>query len=66
MLKRLRDAFALPVCEHVPERHAEARADACEACGSRNLRVCSTSGHAAAATRSTGTRASTTTRAATP
>jgi uncharacterized UBP type Zn finger protein len=46
MLKRLRDAFALPVCEDVPERHADARADACEECGSRfNLRVCSTCGH---------------------
>lgn len=46
MLKRLRDAFALPVCEHVPIHHAEARADACEECGSRSsLRVCSTCGH---------------------
>jgi len=46
MLKRIRRAFVLPVCEHVPERHAEPRADACEECGSRvNLRICSTCGH---------------------
>ena len=46
MLKRLREAFELPLCEHVPVRHKEARASACEACGSRvNLRVCSTCGH---------------------
>jgi uncharacterized UBP type Zn finger protein len=46
MLKKLRTAFSLSDCEHVPERHASARADACEECGSRfNLRVCSTCGH---------------------
>lgn len=46
MLRRLRDAFALPVCEHVPTNHAEAWASACEECGSRfNLRICSTCGH---------------------
>ena len=46
MLKRIRSALALPVCEHVPEVHADARADKCEECGSRvNLRVCSTCGH---------------------
>lgn len=45
-MKRLRDAFAHPVCEHVPAEHADARADACEECGSRvNLRICSTCGH---------------------
>jgi uncharacterized UBP type Zn finger protein len=46
MLKRLRDTLALPVCVHVPTWHANARADACEECGSRiKLRVCSTCGH---------------------
>ncbi len=38
---------SLERCSHVPENHAEARADACEECGSRfSLRVCSTCGHA--------------------
>lgn len=46
MLEKIRTAFSLSACEHVPERHAPARADACEECGSRfNLRVCSTCGH---------------------
>lgn len=46
MLEKLRSAFSLPACEHVPGRHAPARADACEECGSRfNLRICSTCGH---------------------
>lgn len=67
MLKRVRRAFALPICEHVPARDAKAGADACEECGSRfNLHVYSTCGPSGAATRSTGMRASTTTTAATP
>ena len=46
ILERLRNAVSLPICEHVPAEHAEARANACEECGSRfNLRVCSTCGH---------------------
>ena len=46
MLEKLRTAFSLQACEHVPEQLAPARADACEECGSRfNLRVCSTCGH---------------------
>lgn len=46
MLKKLREILALDACGHVPVRHAEARASACEECGSRfSLRVCSTCGH---------------------
>ena len=46
MFERLRNAFSLPACPHVPPSHADARADACEECGSRfNLRICSTCGH---------------------
>ena len=46
MLKRLRDALKLSACDHVPEQHEAARANACEECGSRfSLRVCSKCGH---------------------
>lgn len=46
LITKLRDALTPKVCEHVPMTHAEARAGACEVCGSRSsLRVCSTCGH---------------------
>jgi CPA1 family monovalent cation:H+ antiporter len=46
VLETLRNAFTPLSCEHVPERHAAARAEECEECGSRfSLRVCSTCGH---------------------
>jgi CPA1 family monovalent cation:H+ antiporter len=45
-ITRLREALTPQPCEHVPAAHAEARADACEECGSRSsLRICSTCGH---------------------
>lgn len=46
MLKKLRSALTPSTCDHVPQVHGGARADACEECGSTvSLRVCSTCGH---------------------
>ena len=46
MLQKIRELLSTPSCEHVPTNHAQARALACEECGSRfNIRVCSTCGY---------------------
>ena len=46
VLQKIREFLSTSSCEHGPASHAQARAEACEECGSRfNLRICSSCGH---------------------